>query len=69
MKPIATILFNDLTSGEEGCVIVKAKQGMVELTLTLRRSGEAETFLPLPIAKQVLQAMQQAVSTAELSDN
>jgi hypothetical protein len=69
MTPIATIMFNDVNSGEDGCVIVVARQGVVGLTVTMKRHGEAETFLPLSVAKQVLQAMQQAVSTAELPDS
>ena len=64
MKPVATISFNDADSNGQGTAIVRARDGVVAVTLSLRTNGDLEVFLPVESALEFSAALRQAVELA-----
>ena len=64
MNVVATIGFRDAESGGEAIVIVRAAPGAVGLALSLRGDGDIELFLPPAAARDLLDAIRQALTQA-----
>ena len=65
MQQINLIDFVDIESRQEGIAIVRAGDGEVGLTLSLKEDGDIEVFLGLRECEQLLSSLQEAVSIAK----
>jgi hypothetical protein len=68
MKEIASIKFVDAASDDEAVAIVRAAEGLVAVTLSLRRGSDVEVLLRTEDGRLFLAALQRAISVAETSD-
>ena len=60
MAHIATIEFVDRDSGDEGFAGIRVVDGVVGLTLSLRRNGDIEVFVDDQVLDQLLAALGRA---------
>jgi hypothetical protein len=65
MQQINLIDFIDMESRQEGIAIVRAGEGEIGLTLSLKEDGDVEVFLGIRECEQLLSSIQKAVSIAK----
>jgi hypothetical protein len=70
MKDIATINFTDQASGDEAFAIVRSDEVKthVGLFLSLLEDGDIEVFMEASTCRDLIEALQQALSSAAKSD-
>ena len=63
MREVATVVFTDVETSDEGIAIVRESPRGVALALSLASDGDVEVFLSRDDAKKVIAALQEAIST------
>jgi hypothetical protein len=65
MKEFATIKFNDQEAGDEAIAIVRGDETKIGLCLSLMKDGDIEVFMLPSVCKELVEALQQALSTVD----
>jgi hypothetical protein len=65
MKPIATIIFQEVGTGEECVVFVRAESGSIAIALSRKSDGDVQVVLPTVQARELSRALYAAVGEAE----
>ena len=67
MKEIATLNVLAADSGDEALAIVRAGRGLVAVSLSSRSDGDVEIVFAPKAARELLDALRQALSIAEMA--
>lgn len=65
MREVATVVFTDVETSDEGVAIVRESPHGVALALSLASDGDVEVFLSRDDAKRVIAALQEAIGTSQ----
>ncbi len=64
MQQIGNISFIDLDSGDEAIIIVRAREGRIALTTSLKENGDVAAILNPEDCKHLIDLLSQAIGIA-----
>jgi hypothetical protein len=65
MSQIAMVEFIDADSSDQAVVLVRAKEGLISVAISLRQNGDLEVFFGKAECERVIDALQKALAIAQ----